>query len=313
MIGTAEGTTPTTEDCPVRLFALLIGGAALAFVAEAARAIVFTDSWVDELVFVAGDHGFVTGKFVLYAGGFQTNYPPVGFLVIGLIQALAGPSFYVGRIVSAVVAGAGLALTAYTAARLGGRQAAILAVWLTVSTGFIVRYLVTATPYSLVLLFVTAAVVAQVSTLPTNWKDILSGAFMSLAMMTRQDMAILFILLILYLVWVDRSVRAALVAGLSGRAVAGLIAAPFLPEVLRVFVVTPGWNLLGNELLVQPPSWTKASRGQALLDYFRTYKGDHCSRVANCMRQGAVFRMDPRGVPASRSTRAPPVSSGASS
>lgn len=272
MTGATVGTTDTVGDCRGRLFALLMGGAALSFVVEAALQIVFMDSWVDELVFVAGGHGFVTGKFVLYTGDFQTNYPPVGFLVSGLVQAFAGPSFYVGRVFSAAVAAAGLALAAYTAARLRGRWAAVITVWLTVSTGFIMRYLVSATPYSLVLLFVMPAVTDQVSRLPAIWKESLSGAFMSLAMMTRQDRVVLFVLLLLYLVWVHRSGRAALAAGLSGLVVAGLIATPFLPEMLRVFVVTPGWNLLGNELLVQPPSWTKASRAQALLDYLRTYR-----------------------------------------
>lgn len=272
VVGVGEGETGAWAEVSGKTYGLLMTLAAVFFLGETALHIVYSDSYLDEVVYLAGGRGFVTGRFVPYVGGFQTNYPPVGFYAFGIVQKYLGPSFYVGRIQAAVFLGLTLVLEAYVANRIAGRVAALVAVWLTISTMFLMRLYVMAVPYSLVVFFIMSSVAVAGSRLRPIARGLVSGGLMALAVMTRQDMAPLLVVLFVYFCCVDRTRRTVLAAAAGALAVATAVILPFFPGAVRVFLSTPGWNLLGDALLVHQPAWNKAPRMNVWTDYVRIYR-----------------------------------------
>lgn len=254
------------------MYALLMILAAVFFLGETALHILYGDSFLDEVVFLAGGRGFLTGRFVPYIGGFQTNYPPVGFYVFGIVQKFTGPSFYMGRLEAAAFLALALVLVGYVTHKIAGRMAALIAVWLTISTMFLMRSYVMAVPSSLVLLFIISSVAVAGSGLRPVVRGLVSGGFMALAALTRQDMVPLILVLLVYLFRVDPRRHAVVGAAAGTLTVSIAVSLPFFPDLLRVFLATPGWNLLGDSLLVQQPAWMKAPVTYVWYLYARFYR-----------------------------------------
>lgn len=159
---------------------------------------------------VTMDEGTYLMKGLLYVKGvyrpFQdygpiTNKMPLSFLIPGAAQAVFGPGLRTGRYFSIFLGLLLLVAVALAGKRLAGRWGAVAAVWAVAASPTNIMYYTVAISQ-----VVTACLLAWSLALTLGrgrplWQLLLGALFASLTVMTRQNMAPVVPLLLLYVFW----------------------------------------------------------------------------------------------------------------
>ena len=184
-------------------YTILLLLAALMFVSQAIIYILFGRTWYDEAGYLYESWLICDQGWIPYRDMY-IKLPPVLFYVYGIVQHLFGPSYYIGRLESVIFCALMLFMMFKLSAKIGGKMAGTIAVLLIVSNTFFMRYYSSATAYSLTTLFMMSSLCVFVSDLKNPLKTVISVVLMCLSFLTRQNMAPVLILLILYIILTEK-------------------------------------------------------------------------------------------------------------
>ena len=183
------------------------------------------------------DEGFeIYASNLVYDGkipyiDFWYTHGPVLSYIYGIPQLIFGSSLYVGRLTSLFFGALTLPFTVKIAEKFGGKIGAVVALALMTFNLYSVYLLTYAKAYELNAFFIVLSLyfLFRNNKLGTPTKYMLSIVFMSLAAGVRQSLLILVVLLILYIIYVERkNLRTILVSSVTGLLTCGLIFLPFL-------------------------------------------------------------------------------------
>ncbi len=156
------------------------------------------------------DEGLYQYKGYLFASGvyhpFQeygpkTQYGPLSYLIPGYVHLVFGPSLLVGRlfgVITGLLAVVGLWLVSR---RLGGYWWGTLAVWATAINPGVIRNYSFGVSQGLVACFLMWILVLCLKKSRSNWQVIAGTVLAGILLLTRQNMAPVLILLVLYVFW----------------------------------------------------------------------------------------------------------------
>lgn len=161
--------------------------------------IYFRWTWYDEISDLYIDW-FVVKAGMPYRDVFAV-LPPFSYYVYGVFQHLFGPSFYVGRIESAFFYFLLLILIFKLVAKLEGKIAGFIAAVLIFTNFYMGQFFFSGVPYALVLFLIIGSIYTLTLNLKPIRKIVLATFLMSLVVLTRTDMIIPLLIL---LVWILR-------------------------------------------------------------------------------------------------------------
>ena len=159
--------------------------------------IYYRNTWYDEAKYQYNSWAIYQFGWLPYQDVWL-KLPPLVYYIFGLPQYLFGPSLYVGRITAAVFLFLGAWLMYKIAKRLSGSQGAFWSLVFLALTPFLVSNYVSGTVYSLVFFFVMAAFWFLLSSKKSH-QIVFPLLFLSLAVLVRQNLAPLLIIIFIYL------------------------------------------------------------------------------------------------------------------
>jgi hypothetical protein len=192
-------------------------------------------SMVDEAAYLYKGVLFATGKYTPFqAYGLWTNKAPLSFLIYGVVQAWFGPGLRTGRYF-AIFLGLLMLLGLWLVVRrVGGRWWAAIAVWAVAVNPWMVKDYSLAGTQVVIACMLTWIMVLVLGTKRPLWQLILAGALSGMAVMTRQNLAPLVPLLILYIFW-QHGARAGWFATLASAVVLVGFHALYWPNILQLW------------------------------------------------------------------------------
>jgi len=206
-------------------------------------AVFFVKSWVmansqlsvgDEGAYLFKGFAFARGDYRPFQEyGFWTNKAPLAFLIPGYIQYWFGPGLRTGRYFALFLNFFTLLGTWVVANRLGGKKWAAVAIWVFALTDWQIVTLSQALSQGIIACLMTWMLVLVLEGKRELWHFIAASVISILIIMTRQNMAPVPVLLILYIFW------------MYGRK-AGIISATVMVTLFSFFVLLYGrplWDL----------------------------------------------------------------------
>ena len=219
------------------------------------------------------DEGLYLYKGYLFAKGFyhpfqdygpRTEYSPLAYLIPGYIQLWFGPSLLTGRIFAIIVGVLALSGLWATARKMAGPWWATMAVWAVALNPAIIRFYSFGLSQGLVTCLLMWMLFLALGRNRSAWQTGLSAVLASLILLTRQNMAPVLPILLVYIFWQfgrKQGLLSTLASGvvvIVGNAIfwPGILMAwaPWLPAGLTPFLdawrqpegVTPALNFLPN-------------------------------------------------------------------
>jgi hypothetical protein len=189
-------------------------------------------STIDEGLYLYKGYLFAKGVYHPFQEyGLRTEYSPLSYLIPGYIQLWFGPSLLTGR-VFAVVVGI-LALMGLWAAawKLAGSWWAALAVWAVALNPAIIRFYSFGLSQGLVTCLLVWMIFLVVGENRSAWRTSLGAALAGLILLTRQNMAPVLPILLIYIFW-QFGRKQGLIASLTGIGIAIVGNAIFWPGIL---------------------------------------------------------------------------------
>lgn len=184
-------------------YTILLLIAVFMFTTQAIIYILFGNTWYDEAGYLYESWLICDQGWIPYHDMY-IKITPVLYYVYGIVQHLFGPSFYIGRLESVIFCALMLIALYKLSAKIGGKMAGTIAVLLIVSNTFLMRFYSSATAYSLTTLFMISSLFVLASELKNPLKTIVAVILMCLSFLTRQNMAPVLILLILYIILTEK-------------------------------------------------------------------------------------------------------------
>ncbi len=238
------------------------------------RAVIYAHTTIpglDEGSYLYKGYLFLTGVYRPFEPyGPLTNKAPLAFLIPGAAEFIFGPGLRTGRYFAVFLGLLAILGTWITARRFGGKWLAAGAVWVFALSLMIIKiHAITASEVIMSAMLAWMCVFALGENRPA-WQIVAGSVLATLAIMTRQNMAVVLPLLVLYILW-QNGWKMGLWAMLAGGLVLLIghaiywpniltIWAPWLPDNLTPFLdpfrlpkeVVPIWNPsidLGNRII----------------------------------------------------------------
>jgi len=233
----------------------------------------FVGTWLDEGLYACKGHLAATGAYRLYQdGGPWFEYMPLAFLVPGVVQAWFGPSFYAGRVFSLLCAALAVLSVYRLALRIGGRRAAVCALWLMAAGVVTLRYYVAIDPYAWTALCLVLALLALASGVRSPTREILAVFLAAVMLMTRRNMIVAWAILVLFALIVQRRWRDRAIVLAASIGFPALMMWPFWPEIRATLTAIPVVGRRLRQLTGYQPS--AIVTGGKLLTFTTQYRWD---------------------------------------
>ena len=226
-----------------KIFSIII--LALIFIAEIIFFIIYHNTWYDEANYQYQGWAIFEFGWVPYADVW-TRIPPLVFYIFGLPQYLFGPSLLVGRITSAVIFAVAIILMYQIAKKLGGKTAGLISMAFIIFTPYLVRFYVSGAAYSIAILFVLASFWSLVF-IKEKYQVVFSLLFASLAVLARQTLAPMLLILFIYWLIVAKNKKTRVLSILIPFFSLGLVLLPFVFIDYHNFIKDSFWFLSGND------------------------------------------------------------------
>jgi len=257
--------------------ALAVAGAAV-YLAFSVQFALTQRSTIDEGLFLYKGYLFVTGTYHPFQDyGVRTLYGPLSYLVPGAIQLWFGPGLRSGRIFAIIIGLLALLGLWASARRLGETWWAAAAVWAAALNTAGIRFYSFGLSQGLVTCLLMWTLFFALGKNRSTWQTSLSSILAGLILLTRQNMAPVLPVLLVYIFW-QYGRKQGLISSLAGviTVVVGHIVfwpgilsmwAPWLPASLTPFL--NAWRLPAG---VKPamefqPNWS--ARLYSLMEGFR--------------------------------------------
>ncbi len=189
-------------------------------------------STIDEGLYLYKGYLFAKGVYHPFQEyGLRTEYSPLSYLIPGYIQLWFGPSLLTGRIF-AIVVGVLALLGLWAAAwKLAGRWWAAMAVWAVALNPAIIRFYSFGLSQGLVTCLLMWMLVLVLGKNRSAWQTSLSAVLAGLILLTRQNMAPVLPVLLVYIFW-QYGRKQGLISTLAGISVVIVVNAIFWPGIL---------------------------------------------------------------------------------
>ena len=255
--------------------ALLLGAV---YLIQSIRYAHTSNTVLDEGAYLYKGLLFVSGRYLPYQDyGPWTNHMPLSFLIPGVAQTLFGAGIRTGRYFT-IALGLLMLLGIWIATRrFGGSWWALFAVaTLALNPALIQTYSIAVTQGLVACMVVWSMVLTLGENRPV-WQTSLGAILAGLTLLTRENLAPLLPLLILYIFW-QHGWRAGIWAALSGALTVGLVHAIYWPNILSVWAhwipgaITPfldPWRSQGGGAPVWQPNMPFESRWLSFLQALR--------------------------------------------
>jgi hypothetical protein len=192
-------------------------------------------STIDEGLFLYKGYLFASGVYHPFqVNGPHTEYGPLSYLIPGYIQLWFGAGLQTGRVFAVVVGILGLAGLWGAAKRLGGSWWATGAVWVAVLNPAVIRFYSFGISQGLVSCLLMWALFLALGSDRRVWETALSSVLAGLILLTRQNMAPVLPILLIYIFW-QYGRKHGLIATLAGAIVVMLGHAIFWPGILMMW------------------------------------------------------------------------------
>lgn len=180
---------------------LAIGGA-LVYLVQSISYAFSLKAMFDEGLFLYKGYLFATGVYFPYQDyGPWTHKAPLSYLIPGYIELWFGPGLRTGRVFSVLVSVLFLLGLWLVARRLGGQWWAAAAVWAVAFNPAVIKlYTFVASQGLAACLLVWVLVFSLGEDRPT-WQITVSAFLASLLLLTRQNMALVLLILVIYIFW----------------------------------------------------------------------------------------------------------------
>lgn len=204
-------------------------------------------STIDEGLYLYKGYLYATGEYEIFQpGGPRAEYGPLSYLVPGAIQAWFGPGLLTGRIFAILLGVLALGGLWAAARRLAGPWWAALVLWAAALNPAVIRFYSFGLSQGLVTCLLVWMLYFALDERRSTWQASLSVILAALILLTRQNMAPVLPVVMVYIFW-QFGRRTGLIASLAGvlTLVAGhalfwpgilMIWAPYLPASLTPFL-----------------------------------------------------------------------------
>ena len=206
---------------------------------------------------------FASGTHQPFGPGILTNKAPLAFLIPGYLQVAVGAGLRTGRLF-ALVAGLLAVLGTYATSRqVAGRWLAAAAVWAFAASPMIIKIYSGAVTEAPIAAMLAWTLFLTVGSARRQWQLGLGAAMSAIMILTRQNMAPVLPLVLLYVLW-QHGVQALWKAVLAGGVVLVVGHAVFWPGILQMWApwlprdLTPFLDIYRLPANVQP-SWNPAT------------------------------------------------------
>lgn len=191
-------------------------------------------SRLDESAYLYKGFLFATGQYEPFGFGIWTNKAPLSFLIPGYVEAWFGPGLRTGRYLAIFFAMLMLLGAWLTARRLGNKSWGAAVVWFfTVSISLIIVYSL-AISQVLVACMLTWTLALSLGGDRKLWQLMLSAVIAALMLLTRQNMVMVFPILLLYIFW-QYGFKKGSWASLAGIVVVIIGHAIWWPQILQLW------------------------------------------------------------------------------
>jgi hypothetical protein len=193
-------------------------------------------SLLDEGSYLVKGFLFVSGQYRPYElYGVWTNHMPFSFLIPGWVQAIFGWGLRTGRYFSVFMGVIMLLGLWLTARRVGGKWAAVLAVWAFAANPALIKMYSLAITQALAACILTWSLFFVLGDARKRWHLIVGTVLATLLMLTRVNMAPVLLAVLLYILW-QYGWKDAFWAGVVSAVLFLTVQAIYWPEVLRFWV-----------------------------------------------------------------------------
>ena len=226
--------------------------AVIVFLAQAAVYPFVLKTHLDEGNYSILGYSAVAGIYPMYKdGGPWFPYMPLSFLVPGTVHVLFGKQLYVVRLFSILCGGLAIFFAYQIARRLGGRYAALITLWLLVSSVGTIRYYSLGGPVPFCALLVTASVFVLTSRIKSPLREVIAVLCATAALGTRQNMVLSWLVIVLY-------------SSLAQKRASQLVLVMAVGLLSPLTFVIPFWPDIINKVLIhhQSPSFLAGYTGE---------------------------------------------------
>ena len=187
-----------------RLFKLSLFSLISIFLITASFHALVGNTFLDEGEYLYTGYTTLEDDSQLYIDTFA-RVPPLMYLSYGSVLQLFGPDIINGRIFSIFLA-LGVFFFSFSIVKklTGSKWAGLLSVALLASTQFVTQAFSRALPLALSNFFILGSIFFLVKS-SRPWKYYLSTLFIVLACLTRQNLGMLFIILMIYLLFIEKT------------------------------------------------------------------------------------------------------------
>lgn len=214
---------------------LLAAGAVVVYVLQAWGYAHTQNSVLDEGDYLLKGLFFVRGVYRPFQDyGFWTNHMPLSFLIPGWVQAVFGPGLLVGRLYALALALIALAGVWAVARRLAGEWLAAVGLWMMALNPAVIKMYAVATSQVLIAAQLAWTLALTLGKERPRWQVIAGAALAGVLLLTRLNLAPIFPLLVLYIIW-QHGLRTGLWAAAVGLIVIIAGHALFWPGILRMW------------------------------------------------------------------------------
>jgi len=224
-------------------------------------------STIDEGLFLYKGYLFATGAYHPFQDyGPRTSYGPLSYLVPGYIQLWFGPGLLTGRIFTIIIGILALLGLWAAARRLAGSWWASGAVWVTALNPAVIRFYSFGLSQGLVTCLLMWSLFFAMGKNRSNWQTSLSAVLAGLLLLTRQNMAPVLPILLIYIFW-QFGRKQGFISAIVGISIVvaghiifwpGILAmwTPWLPAILTPFL--DAWRLPegATPALIFQPTWS---------------------------------------------------------
>ena len=236
-------------------------------------------STIDEGLYQYKGYLFASGAYQPFQEyGPKTQYGPLSYLIPGYVQLIFGPSLLTGRILGVITGILALVGLWLVARRLGGNWWGAAAVWATAINPGVIRNYSFGVSQGLVACLLMWTLVLCLKRGRSSWQIIAGTILAGLLLLTRQNIAPVLLLLILYIFW-EYGKKAGWMAVLAGAVtlLAGHLAfwpgilsmwTPWLPASLTPFL--DAWRVpAGAEAVMEAQLPNASARTYGFLEGIR--------------------------------------------
>lgn len=259
--------------------AILVALAGLVLYSTLSAGYAFTQiSTIDEGLYQYKGYLFATGAYQPFQDyGPKTQYGPLSYLIPGYVQLIFGPGLLAGRLLGVVAGILALAGLWLVARRLAGYWWGAAAVWVTAINPGVIRNYSFGVSQGLVACFLMGILVLSLKRSRFSWQIIAGTVLAVILLLTRQNMAPVLPILIIYIFW-EYGKKPGWIAVLAGvvSLVVGHLAfwpgilsmwTPWLPATLTPFLNT--WRVPAGAVVAMETPPNAAARLYGFLEGIR--------------------------------------------